>query len=333
MSCRPLLLTLALFLPLIAPAAETETNAPFEFLVMGCMPYHMPKDEARFQNIIAIANQARPAFSVHCGDTKYGQVPCDDPAYDQIKKRFDQFQHPFIYTPGDNEWTDCHTANAGQFDPLDRLALVRRLFFPDSQSLGTPSLTLTSQPSQQPQFATYVENNRWSHNSILFTTLHVVGSNNNARENHPAAMEEFIARDAASIAWMQAAFKEAANPEHRALVLFMQANPLSETQRSEPRSPGFANIVPALRAAVQAFPKPVYLFHSDSHYFRIDQPLTSPTGRTLENFTRIETFGGHNLHLIRVQVNPQSPTPLTASPLIIEANLVNPDLPLPGKKK
>jgi hypothetical protein len=330
MTTRHLLLSLALCLPLTAPAADTGT--PFEFLVLGCMPYYMPQDEARFQHVIAAANQVRPAFSVHCGDTKYGQDPCDDAAYDKIKSRFDQFQHPFFYTPGDNEWTDCNRPNAGEFDPVDRLDLVRRLFFQGSRSLGTPSLPLIAQPSLQPEFAPYVENARWAHQGILFTTLHVVGSNNNAQMDNPAAMEEFLARDAASIAWMQAAFSEAAKPEHRALVLFMQANPLSETKRSDPRSPGFANLVPALRAAVQAFPKPVYLFHADSHYFRIDKPLTSPTGRTLENFTRIETFGGLNLHLIRVQVNPQSPDPLIASPLMVEANRVDPDLPLPAKK-
>jgi hypothetical protein len=327
-----LLTALTLLLPL-SPAATAEAE-PFEFLVMGCMPYYMPQDEARFQNVIATANTLKPAFSVHCGDTKGGQKPCDDAVYPQIKSWFNQFQHPLIYVPGDNEWTDCHTANAGGFDPLDRLALVRRLFYTsDHQSLGHPSLQLTSQSALSPEFAPYIEHNRWTRSGILFATLHVVGSNNNAREGNPAAMEEFLARDAASIAWMKAAFAEAAKPEHRALVLFMQANPLAEDKRSDPRSPGFTNLVPALREAVQAFPKPVYLFHSDSHYFRIDKPLADPTTlRTLENFTRIETFGGHNLHLIRVQVHPTAAEPLTAIPLIIEANRVDPTTPLPSRK-
>ena len=167
---------------------------------------------------------------------------------------------------------------------------------------------------------------------IFFATLHVVGSNNNVREKNDAAMAEFLARDKAVLAWMQSAFEEAAKPECRALALFMQANPLSETQRSEPRGTGFANLVPALRKAVQALPKPVYLFHSDSHYFRIDKPLTSSTGRTLENFTRIETFGGMNLHLIQVKVDPANPEPLVAMPLMIPANKVDANLPPPSRK-
>jgi len=79
--------------------------------------------------------------------------------------------------------------------------------------------------------------------------------------------------------------------------------------------------------------QPVYLFHSDSHYFRIDKPLADPiTKRTLENFTRIETFGGLNLHLVRVQVDPTAAEPLTTTPLIIEANRVDPTTPLPSRK-
>jgi hypothetical protein len=316
-----------------SPTLAADETTPFEFLVMGCMPYYMPQDEARFQNVIAAANQARPAFSVHCGDTKNGQKPCDDAVYPKILGWFNQFEHPFIYVPGDNEWTDCHTMPAGAFDPVDRLGVVRRTFFSsDHLSLGKARLPLTCQSAVQPEFATYIEHNRWSRGGILFATLHVVGSNNNARENNDAAMAEFLARDKAVLAWMNSAFEEASKPECRALVLFMQANPLSETQRSEPRGTGFANVVPALRKAVQALPKPVYLFHADSHYFRIDKPLTSATGRMLENFTRIETFGGMNLHLIQVKVDPANPEPLVASPLMIPANKVDPNLPPPSRK-
>lgn len=300
---------------------------------MGCMPYHMPQDAGRFENVIAAANAHRPAFSVHVGDTKYGQVPCDDAAYPVILDRFNRFMHPLVYVPGDNEWTDCHTANAGGFDPLDRLSRVRRDFFNGETSLGNPPLKLQSQSQLQPEHALYVEHNRWAHQGLLFATLHVVGSNNNARENDAAAMAEFLARDAASIAWMKAAFAEAAKPEHRALVLFLHGNPFTTNpKKTEPAGTGFANFVPALIQHVQAFAKPVYLFHADTHYFRLDKPLFSAAGRTLENFTRIETFGGHNLHLVRVQADARAPEPLIASPLLIEANRVDPAWPLPGKE-
>ena len=330
---RRLLLFLCFFAPFTSSRIQADDDSPFHFLVMGCMPYYMPQDEARFQNVIIEANQVRPAFSVHCGDTKSGQRPCDDAVYPKILGWFNQFEHPLIYVPGDNEWTDCHTEAAGAFDPVGRLGVVRRTFFSgDHQSLGKSRLTLTSQSEVQPEYATYIEHNRWSRGGILFATLHVVGSNNNALEKNDAAMAEFLERDKAVLAWMQSTFEEAAKSECRALVLFMQANPLSETKHSEPRGSGFVNFVPALNKAVQALPKPIYLFHADSHYFRIDKPLTSATGRTLENFTRIETFGGMNLHLIQVKVDPTQPEPLVTIPLMIPANKVDPNLPPPSRK-
>src|SRR5690606_35598316 len=41
-----------------------------------------------------------------------------------------------VYTPGDNEWTDCHRSRAGGFDPLERLAALRSLFFARGEALG-----------------------------------------------------------------------------------------------------------------------------------------------------------------------------------------------------
>ena len=114
--------------------------------------------------------------------------------------------------------------------------------------------------------------------------------------------------------------------------MFIHANPFADNpKKTEPRGTGFAGFVSALVEAVQGCDKPVYLFHSDSHYFRIDKPLISKTGRTLENFTRIETFGGHNLHLIRVVADPSAAEPIIAFPHLIDANRVDPATPLPGK--
>lgn len=318
------LLLAAFTLPSLTAAGDS-----FEFLVMGCMPYHFPADEARFENVITAANSAKPAFSVHCGDIKYGRMLNDDASLLRVKTWFDRFEQPLVYVPGDNEWTDSHTPAAGGYDPLERLAFVRGLFYrAEPRSLGRESLALTRQ-SAQPDFAGYVEHQRWELGGVTFATLHVVGSNNNHRDGNTEAMAEFEARDRAVLAWLRESFAAAADA--RALALFMQANPFDEVKRGEPRGTGFANLVPALREEVLRCAKPVYLFHADSHYFRIDKPLTSPTGRTIENFTRIETFGGLNLHLIRVSVEPDAAEPLRAFPWLLESNRVDPATPAPGK--
>ena len=54
---------------------------------------------------------------------------------------------------------------------------------------------------------------------------------------------------------------------------------------------GYQSILTELRNLTVAFKKPVVLVYGDSHYFRVDKPLQDSTGRRLENFTRVETFG------------------------------------------
>ena len=47
-----------------------------------------------------------------------------------LRDAFDDFKDPLVYTPGDNEWTDCHRTNNGSYLPTERLAKLRELFYP-----------------------------------------------------------------------------------------------------------------------------------------------------------------------------------------------------------
>ena len=93
---------------------------------------------------------------MHVGDIHSGKQFCTE-AYDRtIADLWRHFADPLVYTPGDNEWTDCHKAaegggtyNAatGQIDyvldgsgnpvdyasgnPVANLDLVRSIFFPE----------------------------------------------------------------------------------------------------------------------------------------------------------------------------------------------------------
>src|SRR5262249_40522449 len=76
---------------------------------------------------------------VHVGDIHSGSEPCTV-AYDQsIFNLWTAFQKPLIYTPGDNEWSDCTKVKeepGSDFDnvvthpdmPLDQLGVVRSIF-------------------------------------------------------------------------------------------------------------------------------------------------------------------------------------------------------------
>ena len=47
---------------------------------------------------------------------------------------------PVLYTPGDNEWTDCHRRRAGGFDPRERLTRLRQMFYDESSVLRLDQL-------------------------------------------------------------------------------------------------------------------------------------------------------------------------------------------------
>ena len=97
---------------------------------------------------------------------------CTDERFEAVLKTFQSFKDPVVYTPGDNEWTDCHRVNNGGYDPLERLAAVRETFFAEPGSLlGGRSATVDYQPE-------LVENVRWIQSRVALATLHVIGSNN-----------------------------------------------------------------------------------------------------------------------------------------------------------
>jgi hypothetical protein len=159
----------------------------FSFAALGDMPYresHFP----HFERLIARINAAAPAFTVHVGDFKNGVSFCDDDVYRRMRGLFDRFEAPLIYTPGDNEWTDCHRiglADRSASDPIERLQHLRSVFYPDNNSLSRKPILLERQ-SADPRFSKFVENAHWQRGGVHFATVHVVGSNNNLQRNQAA---------------------------------------------------------------------------------------------------------------------------------------------------
>jgi hypothetical protein len=222
---------------------------------------------------------------------------------------FDASRHPFILTPGDNDWTDCHQVQARIVDPLERLARLRTVFFSNAETLGQRRLTLALQ-SADITFSKFVENRTWTRGGVVFVTLHIVGSNNNYGRT-PEMDAEFAERNAANLQWMANAFGRARTEQAPAIVIFMQANPfpfpLPDT--------GFVDFVAALKREVRAFPRPVLLVHGDTHFYRVDNPLDEPKEPpTFKNFTRLETFGHPAVGWVRVAVDPSRPGIFTFKP-------------------
>jgi hypothetical protein len=118
-----------------------------------------------------------------------------------------------VYTPGDNEWTDCQKSK--QFksgDPLKELARVRSQFF------AKPGLTLgkEAQVISQAQYfnpayhtdAQFVENVMWKQGKVVLVTLNVPGSNNDTLPwadpfaNPTAQAQEITERTSADFRWL-----------------------------------------------------------------------------------------------------------------------------------
>src|SRR6478609_523417 len=93
-------------------------NRSFTYAVYGDAPYGTtPTDTSETDATPAFidAVNADPAVStvVHVGDIHSGKQFCTE-AYDrQIADLWTHFADPMVYTPGDNEWTDCHKKAEG----------------------------------------------------------------------------------------------------------------------------------------------------------------------------------------------------------------------------
>lgn len=79
---------------------------------------------------------------------------------------------------------------------------------------------------------------------------------------------------------------------------------------------GYTEIVAALRQEAIDYPGQVVLVHGDSHYFRIDKPLTYDSGRVVANFTRVETFGEDDTQWVSARVDPDDPNLFSFAPEI-----------------
>jgi hypothetical protein len=287
------------------------------------MPYTLPDDDAKFERLIGVVNAAKPAFTLHVGDFKSGSTPCSDELFTKALGQMQMFEGPLVYTPGDNEWTDCHREKAGKFDPLERLAKVRSMFFATpGQSLGKAPMTVETQSKTMPGFETYVENQRFEKNGVLFVLPHVVGSNNDFEAQNPKTAMEFFERDKANRAWIEDSFKKAVDTNAKAVVITIQAD-LYDTVSAEggvSRASGFGGTLKAIEAGAKAFGnKPVLLISGDVHELKYEQ-LRNVDMKPITGAWRLQLMGDSHVHAVRVTVDPSSPSVFGFMPIIVPEN-------------
>jgi hypothetical protein len=330
---------------------DDDDREPYAIGLWGDLPYSDVQALTGIPNLIADMNAQDLAFTAQDGDLKAGNgtpgsatpTVCSDDLYVQALGYFNALKAPAVFTPGDNDWTDCDRPKNGGFNSLERLDHERKLFFSTPFTLGKRRLRQEVQSSPQclglngPTAC--VENRRWTLGGVTYATLNIQGSCNNLCDTNPDA-NEYAARNAADIVWMQDTFAEAFARHSAAVMFISQADPgfdLTDGTRGPLRDPqtlvetdgqpdGFHDFLAALRDQVIAFKRPVAYVHGDSHYFRVDKPFLDATGQRLENFTRVETFGDHqengtnDVHWLKVYVNARSREVFAYQTQIVPAN-------------
>lgn len=312
---RALIASIALAAAVLAPAAPAGEPEPapaaFQFVAMGDQPYGRDlRSGPAYRHLIGLINAERPPFTIHVGDFKSGIAECTDAEYAAQQAHFNLFDSALVYTPGDNDWTDCQRQHA---DPIERLAALRARFFAGPSSLGARPVALERQSELMPSHAAFRENQRWWHQGVLFTTLHTVGPKDNTDEPSAALRQEQAARLAANIAWVRASFDLARQRGARALVFATQADVLSDPKwpwsLPRVRSP-FRDLVQRnlLKLAGESR-LPVLFVHGDSHQFIADQPFADDRGRRIDNAWRLEVPGDTRMHAVVVTVQPSAAKP------------------------
>jgi hypothetical protein len=324
--------TIKLLLTCAVPVILSAQSA-FDIALIGDMPYGTALEPSYERLIADINRQTNVIFTAHIGDTKSGSTRCDDSHYAKVLNWFNSFENALIYSIGDNEWTDCLRTNNGAYNPLDRLALVRRTYFSNNLSMGKRPILLQRQ-SDDTQYSTYVENTMLVKSPVVFVSIHMPGSNNNleyktvqgATNTFYDNDKEYTARNAANIAWVKKAFQTAKDQGLTGIMILTQANMFEsfmDTSTGATHS-GFADFIKTLRDETGKFKGEVVMVSGDTHFFRVDKPLTDmypacttttgdckPFDAALDargvqvlNFTRVEVPGSGTVHWVQAHIRP-----------------------------
>lgn len=296
---KPFLLTAAIFC-LAGCQSQPEL---IQFALIGDSPY---SEEAipRYERMIDRINDSDVDWVIHLGDMKSGGGSCSDEVLQSLYDMNSRFDMPFVLTPGDNDWFDCKREIAGGYKRLDRLDKLRDIFFAEPVDLP-----IVSQASSE-TYGDFVENVYWLDQNVLFATVHLIGLSGEEggiglhRDMEDAAME-----------WLGRVFDVALEKDAKGVFVAMQADlyPFSG-ERAWLKAvcaacgdvrPLYERFHEALLKQSRRYKRPIMLAMGDTHVFRVDKPLYDGD-KVVEHVTRVESFGDHEIHWVRIEVHPTS---------------------------
>lgn len=288
----------------------------FTLAVIGDMPYGAsPTDTVEFKAspafITAINNDPDVSMVLHTGDIHSGKEYCTQ-AYDaSIFSQWSAFKAPLVYTPGDNEWADCHKKKEGGGaynattggidyvldasgnwvnyaggDPMANLDLLRSIFFSApgktlGGSMAVHSQSLEFDPAS-PTDSAYTENVWFEKSGVMFVTMNIPGGSNNgtdpwygAPSMNPVQKQAVINYTGAAMRWLDTAFAKAKANGDTAVVIMEQADmwDLDGLTMANQHLTEYKQYIDKIAALTTAYAKPVLLINGDSHLYRSDNPL------------------------------------------------------------
>lgn len=283
--------------------------------VYGDAPYGTtPTDTAEFNAtpdfIDSINADPDVGLVIHVGDIHSGKQYCTEDYDRSIYDLWTQFQDPLVYTPGDNEWSDCHkkaegggayNATSAQIDyvldasgapvdyakgdPIANLDLLRTVFFAHPGiTLGGRKFVLSQGLIFDPLHrsdAQYVENVIWLQSGVLFATVNMPGGSNNDQDvwygaptETPAQTTERTERTGAALRWIDLTFAAARLLRAKGVALVMQAD-MWDPEKGPEHQTGYEPVVSSVARGTRAFRGPVLMLNGDSHVYLSDNPLAA----------------------------------------------------------
>ena len=139
---------------------RAQAEAPSLTFAIASNVLDKPVGETSLQHMLdAIGGERNTSFIVYDGNLKGETEPCRDSLYNTREQIFDTSRKPVVLLPGGNDWASCVLAQAGSYDPVERLDFIRQLFFGDSNSLGQTPMNVIRE-SDVARFRPFRENGR-----------------------------------------------------------------------------------------------------------------------------------------------------------------------------
>lgn len=261
-----------------APKPDPAVPARFDVVVFGDTPY-TAADREMVARAIPATRALDPSFVLHVGDYQSGSEVCGehDARFQSLLAALAPL--PVIYTPGDNEWTDCDRktdpATGQPFSELKRLDMLRLMHF--SRDVAVPPGMTYARSRGLP------ENARLDYAGVTVVTVNVSATNNGRDavmgDDLKRAARAADVRDRANVRWLKAVFERARRRQAQAVIVVMQAD-MTVTGEAPPcrdaiatsdgrKCDGLFQVRRALVAQAQRFGRPVLLVHGDTDPFSL----------------------------------------------------------------